>query len=402
MESGNAADAKRRIAVISSSRAEYGHLYWILRDLDQADDVDLRIIATGAHLSPHFGETVRHFAEDGFELEATTESLIDSDSDTGMAKTIGVAVLGLADILDRLRPDLLVIIADRYEMLAPAACALSLRIPIAHIEGGEVSEGAIDDSVRNALTKMSHLHFVSTDQARRRVMAMGEAGWRVHRAGAPSLDHLRRSRLPDRKTLETRLGHSLRPSPRVVSMHPTTLLSDTSAEARALFEALEKNPRPTVFCFPNADTGHESIIDLARRYCRHHDNAHLHVNLGTFNYWGLLHHATMLIGNSSSGIMETPSLQLPCVNVGMRQQGRERAVNIIDTPAEPKAILKAVEKAASQAFRDSLEGMQNPYGDGDAARIIVRVLRETPLGESLLIKQALPLTDEDPPAFIHD
>lgn len=393
---------QRRIAVVSTSRADYGHLYWVLRDLEQADDVDLRIIATAAHLSPRFGATVNRFAEDGFRVEAVTESLLDSDSDTGMAKTIGLTVLGLADILSRLRPDLLLLIADRYEMLAPAATALALRIPIAHIEGGEVSEGAIDDSVRNALTKMSHLHFVSTWQARQRVMAMGEAGWRVHRAGAPSLDHLKRSTLPDRAGLEQKLGMSLKRPPRVVSMHPTTLQADTTAEARALFEALAAQPHPTIFCFPNADAGHEPIIAMAADYCRAHDHSRLYVNLETIDYWALLHQASVLVGNSSSGIMETPSLALPCVNVGIRQQGRERAANIIDTPAEPEAIAQALDKAGTDAFRNSLANMKNPYGDGDAARTIVDVLREVPLDDKLLIKQALPLTDNDPPAFVHD
>jgi UDP-N-acetylglucosamine 2-epimerase (non-hydrolysing)/GDP/UDP-N,N'-diacetylbacillosamine 2-epimerase (hydrolysing) len=392
----------RRIAVISSSRADYGHLYWLLRDLHDAADVDLRIIATAAHLSPRFGATVDRFAEDGFVIEAATESLIDSDTDVGMAKTIGVAVLGLADVLARLRPDLLLLIADRYEMLAPAATALALRIPIAHIEGGEISEGAIDDAVRNALTKLSHLHFVSTHTARRRVMAMGEAAWRVHRAGAPSLDHLERSRLPDKDLLEARLGMPLGDRPRVVSIHPVTLDTDPTADARALLAALDTRPEPTVFCFPNADAGHEEIIDLAGEFCRRHEHARLFVNLGPVDYWGLLKCAGLLVGNSSSGIMESPSLGLPCVNVGSRQQGRERAPNVIDAPGEPQAIITAMACASSEAFRESIRGIQNPYGNGDAARRIVQVLRSCPLGSELLVKRALPLTSDGRPAFNHD
>jgi len=392
---------RRRIAVVSSSRADYGHLYWILRELDAAADVDLRIIATAAHLSPQFGHTIDHFRADGFTVEAVTESLLDSDTDVGMAKTIGLTMLGLADLLGRLRPDLLLVIADRYEMLAPASTALALRIPLAHIEGGEISEGAIDDAVRNALTQMSHLHFVSTVQARRRVTAMGVAGWRVHRAGAPSLDHLVRSRLPDRQQLASRLGIDLACPPRVVAMHPTTWLDDTAQEARALHAALEQAPAPTVFCFPNADAGHQPIIEMARNYCRDHRDASFHVNLGTLDYWGLLRQAAMLVGNSSSGIMETPSLALPCVNVGIRQRGRERAANHIDVPAETGAILEGMRRAASASFRDSLRGMANPYGDGTAAATIARVLRETPLDERLRIRRALPLADGKAPAFDH-
>ena len=196
---------KRTIAVVTSSRADYSHLYWPLHDLAGHEDVDLKLIVMGAHLSPQFGETVKEIEKDGLPIAARLECLLSSDTDVGMAKTLGVAVLSLADLLGQMRPDLLLLIADRYEMLAPAAVALTLRIPVAHIEGGEISEGAIDDAVRNALTKMSHIHFTSTEGARARVIAMGEEPWRVHRAGAPSLDHLRRSHLHGVHELEQRL-----------------------------------------------------------------------------------------------------------------------------------------------------------------------------------------------------
>src|SRR6202045_2744149 len=196
---------KRTITVITTSRADYSHLYWPLRDLSEHENVDLRIIALGSHLSPEFGNTVREIEKDGFQIAARIECLLSSDSDVGMAKTIGVATLSLADLLDKMRPHLLLLIADRYEMLAPAAVALALRIPVAHIEGGEVSEGAIDDAVRNALTKLSHIHFTSTFAARERVIALGEEAWRVHRAAAPSLDHLRRQTLLTREAIEKSL-----------------------------------------------------------------------------------------------------------------------------------------------------------------------------------------------------
>ena len=392
----------RRIAVVSSSRADYGHLYWVLKELQAAADVDLRIIATAAHLSPRFGHSVDRFAADGFEIEQRIESLIDADSDVAMAKTIGVGVLGLADALAALRPDLLLLIADRYEMLAPASVALALRIPMAHIEGGEISEGAIDDAVRNALTKMSHLHFVPTDAARRRVLAMGEEAWRVHRVGAPSLDHLRRSVLPGRAELELRLDVALDPAPAVVAYHPVTLLADPGAEVEAVFSALQSVEGPLLFCFPNADAGHQGIIERTRAFCTQRADARLYVNLDHLSYWGLLQHARMLIGNSSSGIMETPSLALPCVNIGLRQQGRERAANIIDTVAEADAILAAVRRADSADFRSGLAGLRNPYGNGDAATAIVDVLRSVSLEPRLLMKRALPMADGAVPAFLHD
>jgi UDP-N-acetylglucosamine 2-epimerase (non-hydrolysing)/GDP/UDP-N,N'-diacetylbacillosamine 2-epimerase (hydrolysing) len=399
-------DGQRRIAVFSSSRADYGHLYWVLKALQADPAIDLRILVSGAHLSPQFGRSVEAFAADGFAIETRIEALIDADSDVAMAKTIGVALLGLADALDRLRPDLLLLIADRYEMLAPAAAALALRIPIAHIEGGEISEGAVDDAVRNALTKLAHLHFVPTAQARARVLAMGEESWRVHQVGAPSLDHLRQSRLPSRADLEAVLGMAVDPELLVVAVHPVTLLADPLAEIDALFGALTRVEAPIVFCFPNADTGYASIIERARAFCAEHDHACLHVNLPHLHYWALLQHASALIGNSSSGIMETPSLALPCVNVGIRQQGRERAPNIIDVPADVDAILEGLQRALSSAFRAALQGMRNPYGDGRAGSAIARILADTPLGTALLHKRALPLDQdllaEARYAFSHD
>ena len=391
----------RRIAVLSSSRADYAHLYWVLKELDADENIDLRIIATGAHLAPTFGQTIEQFAQHGFTVEAAPECLLDSNSDVGMAKTIGVAMLSLADLLDRLRPDLFLLIADRYEMLAPAATALALRIPIAHIEGGEISEGAIDDAVRNALTKMSHLHFVSTTEARRRVMAMGEEAWRVTRAGAPSLDHLKRSQLSDRAKLEQVLGLALSTPPVIVAHHPVTLMNETDREIEALFGALETVEGPVVFCYPNADAGHQPIIERAREFCRSHDQARLNTNLDLFDFWGLLKQARMMVGNSSSGIMETPSLALPFVNIGPRQRGRERAANVIDVEADREAIVAAMQRADSDEFRQSLINMRSPYGDGDAAVTIAQVLASCPLGEKLLVKRALPLLS-DQAAFRQD
>lgn len=385
--------AKRRIAVVTSSRADYSHLYWPLKDLAAHPDVDLHLIAMASHLSPAFGETIREIENDGFALAGRVECLLSSDSDIGMAKTIGVAVQSLADLLGRIRPDLLLLIADRYEMLAPASVALALRIPIAHIEGGEISEGAIDDAVRNALTKMSHIHFTSTEQARRRVIAMGEEEWRVHRAGAPSLDHLRRSRLLDRGALEAKLQLDLSEPPVIVAYHPVTLRRDTTEEADALFSSLEHVTGTVLFCYPNADAGSHSLIQRTREFLERRGTGRVFTNLDAVTYWSLLRHAQMLVGNSSSGIMETASFALPTVNVGIRQKGRERAKNVLDVEANASSILEKIAIARSEAFRSSLAGMENPYGDGHAAERIVRVLTEAPLSDRLLIKHAC-----EPPA----
>jgi UDP-hydrolysing UDP-N-acetyl-D-glucosamine 2-epimerase len=384
----------RRVAVVTSSRADYGHLVWVLRDLEAHPDFELQLIVVGAHLSPEFGLTVAEIERDGIPVAERIECLMSSDTDIGMAKTIGVATLGLADVLGRLRPDLLLVIADRYEMLAPASVALALRIPVGHIEGGEVSEGAIDDSVRHALTKLAHLHFTPTESASRRVLAMGEEAWRVHRVGALSLDHLRRSALPSRTEVESALSLSLEKETVIVALHPLTVARDTLRETGAVFAALAQLPQQIVFCFPNPDAGSRALVDRARALCGARADAHLFVNLEHTLYWSLLGNAHLLVGNSSSGIMEAPSLALPTVNVGLRQHGRERAPSVIDVPAEVSALSAGIERGLGSAFRDSLAGMTNPYGDGHAAERILAVLSETPFGESLRHKRALPLDSE--------
>jgi UDP-N-acetylglucosamine 2-epimerase (non-hydrolysing)/GDP/UDP-N,N'-diacetylbacillosamine 2-epimerase (hydrolysing) len=387
---------KRRIGVVTTSRADYGHLYWPLRELAAHPGVELGVFALGAHLSPEFGNTLKEIERDGFPIKARIECLLSSDTDTGMAKTIGLAVLGLADALTAWRPDLLLLIADRYEMLAPASVALALRIPIAHIEGGEVSQGAIDDQVRNAITKMAHIHFTSTETARRRVIAMGEEPWRVHHAGAPSLDHLRRSKLLDRPALETSLGLTLTQPTLLAAYHPVTILKDTTAEADALFAALAQAPGQLIFVYPNADAGSYALLERTKALAETRPHTHIFVNLDPVTYWSLLGQVDVLVGNSSSGIMEAASFALPTVNVGMRQQGRERARNVIDVAPETAAILAAIQHALSPEFRNNLRGMANPYGDGTAATTIARILTTVAL-DGLLIKQPAPLPEDARP-----
>jgi UDP-N-acetylglucosamine 2-epimerase (non-hydrolysing)/GDP/UDP-N,N'-diacetylbacillosamine 2-epimerase (hydrolysing) len=266
--------------------------------------------------------------------------------------------------------------------------ALTLRIPIAHIEGGEISEGAIDDAVRNALTKMSHIHFTSTEGARNRVIAMGEEPWRVHRAGAPSLDHLRRSRLLGIHELEQQLALDLRRPTVVVAYHPVTIVRDTTQEADSFFAALREVDAQILFCYPNADAGSHALLERTRAFLSTRSDARVFVNLDSVTYWSLLRQVALLIGNSSSGIMEAASFALPVVNVGFRQKGRERARNVLDAEPETKAILKTIGRAMSLEFRESLAGMTNPYGDGHASEKIVQVLTTVPLAEELLVKRA--------------
>jgi UDP-hydrolysing UDP-N-acetyl-D-glucosamine 2-epimerase len=381
---------RRSIALVTSSRADYSLLYWPLRELKLRADIQVRLIALGSHLSPEFGATIRDIEKDGFHVDERIECLLSSDTDVGMAKTIGLATLSLADLLGSMRPDLLVITADRYEMLAPASVALALRIPVVHIEGGEVSEGAIDDAVRNALTKLSHVHLTSTERARSRVIAMGEEEWRVHSVGAAALDHLKRSALLSRLQLEGCLGLDLGKSTTLVTYHPTTIARDTTREADALFDAIRALPGQILFCYPNADAGSRTLMARVEKISQERADSKVFVNLDPVIYWSLLPHVDVMVGNSSSGIIEAASFALPVVDVGIRQQGRERGRNVLHAEASSTSILEQAAIARSDSFRRSLEGMENPYGDGQASARMADVIAAVPLGEELLMKRACP------------
>jgi len=381
--------SRRKIAVVTSSRADYAHVRWLLHELSRNPKIELQVIALGPHLSPLFGDTGKQVprTSDRVRVEQI-ECLLDSDTDVGMAKTIGVATLGFADALARLRPDILVLIADRYEMLAPAAAALALRIPLAHVEGGEITVGAIDDAVRNALTKMSQLHFACTRNAARRIRGMGEEAWRITFSGSLSLDALRRERLLSAFQLQKQLGFVVDRETVVCLYHPVTMLGNTIEEADEVFAALEHLPNQIVFIYPNADAGSRELIRRAESFAQAHSRARVLVNLDHLTYLSLLKRSGALIGNSSSGIIESTTVGVPAANIGIRQLGREHAANVIDVPAKRNAIQAALHKALSPKFRKSIQRLKNPYGEGKAAQIISRVLASAPLGQKLLFKHA--------------
>jgi len=380
----------KKILALSTSRADWGHLSSPLGHLRETQGLEVSLAAVGAHLSPEFGSTVDEIIADGFEVHHRVECLLSSDTAQGMAKTIGLATLSLSDLFASENPDLLLLIADRYEMLAPASVALAHGIPIAHIEGGEVSEGAIDHAVRQALTAMSHIHFVPTATARKRLLAAGEEPWRIHQVGAPSIDHLIAGRSVPDEQVRSSLELDPNQAPIVVGWHPTTLDESVASETDPFFAALEEVDVPLIFCFPNADAGSRVIRERANQYCQRHPLATMHVNLPHHLYWGLLSCARAIIGNSSSGIMEAPALALPCLNVGRRQQGRERSRCIVDVPAEKNAILSGIEIVCDSGFRSSLSGMTHAYGDGRAGERVAAILADLPPKEILLLKRAMP------------
>jgi UDP-hydrolysing UDP-N-acetyl-D-glucosamine 2-epimerase len=382
---------KRKIAVVTTSRADYSHLYWVLVELSRRSNLEIALIALGPHLSAEFGNTWEDIVYDGFAPAMTIECLLSSDSDVGMAKTIGVATLSLADYLGKLRPDLLLLIADRYEMLAPASVALALRIPIAHIEGGDVSLGAIDEAVRNAITKLSHIHLTMTERARQRVISMGEEPWRVHAVGSPSLDHLTKAALLGREEVERALALSLKEETIAVIYHPVTLSRDTLCELDELLAALAELPQNLLFISPNADAGSRELRERVAAFSVSRANTRTITSINHLTYLSLLRFLAVLVGNSSSGIMEAASFKLPAVNVGIRQNGRERGRNVLDCAANRAEIVNAIGKAMSGPFRASLSDLKNPYGDGHAAERIADILSSADLSESLLAKAPSPI-----------
>lgn len=352
------------------------------------EGLEVKIIVTGMHLSQEFGMTVDELEAAGWRPSAKVEMLLSADSPTGIAKSMGVGVIGMAQVFSDLEADALLLLGDRFETFAAATAWLPFAKPIGHIAGGEVTEGVFDEAIRHALTKMSHLHFASTERYRRRIVQMGEEPSRVFATGSPTLDSIANTPLLTREELEARLRLPLDPAPLLVTFHPLTLAPNAmQRECEEFFAALDLLAMPVLFTYPNADTAGRVIVQAMEEYARVHDNAHVFHSLGRQGYYSLMSNAAAMVGNSSSGIIEAASFGLPVVNVGTRQRGRDHGRNVIHTPNERHAIVQTVRTATSPDFRGSLQGMANPYGDGNAAERIVRVLVETPFDYLLVQKR---------------
>lgn len=372
----------RKICVVTGTRAEYGLLYWLLREIEADEALTLQLVVTGMHLAPEFGMTVESIERDGFPIAERVEMLLSSDTPVGVAKAIGLGVIGFADVLARLQPDVVVVLGDRFEVLAVAQAALVARIPLAHLHGGEVTEGAFDDAIRHAITKMAHLHFVAAEPFRQRVIQMGEHPDRVFLVGAPGLDHLKRSPLLDRDALEAALGVPLRTPTLLVTYHPVTLDAGDPAEPlRELFAALDRLPDSLVlFTKANADTHGRALNALIDAYAAERpERVRAFASLGQTRYLSALHHADAVVGNSSSGLIEAPAAGVPTVNIGDRQGGRLRGASVLDCAPERDAIGAALARALDPAFRAAVREMASPYGRGDASRRIKDCLKTVPL-----------------------
>jgi UDP-hydrolysing UDP-N-acetyl-D-glucosamine 2-epimerase len=366
----------RKIAVATGSRAEYGLLYWLMKDIQESASLELQILVTGAHRSPAFGHTIDRIREDGFEIAAEIPTLQPGDTRHAVATAVAAGVAGFADALQRLAPDVLVLMADRSEIFAAAAAAVTLGVPIAHFSGGESTEGLFDDQFRHAITKLSRLHFVSMEAYASRVVRMGESPSRVFVVGEPGLDHVRRTPQVDTATLSGDIGLDASKPFALVTFHPVTLeLDKTRHYVSELMTALDRFPDlPKLFTYPGADPASQIIIDAIERYVARTPGALVHRNLGFRRYLSVLAHARVMVGNSSSGIVEAPSFGLPAVNIGSRQRGRVRARNVIDADCRSNSIASAIEQAMTPSFRGSLTGMANPYGDGNTSGRVVKIL----------------------------
>jgi UDP-N-acetylglucosamine 2-epimerase (non-hydrolysing)/GDP/UDP-N,N'-diacetylbacillosamine 2-epimerase (hydrolysing) len=355
----------RKIAVITGTRAEYGLLSWLMKEIQADPELDLQLIVTGAHLSPEFGLTWREIEADGFSIDARVEMLLSGDSTVAITKSLGLGIIGFADALDRLKPHMLVILGDRYEMLGAASTASLAGVPVAHIHGGEITLGAYDDAFRHAITKMSSLHFVAREEYRRRVIQMGESPETVFTVGPACADALFRQPLPTREELESSLGISLEHPLLLVTYHPETRSPVPSdKQIIELLVALGGIPEATViFTGANADTDGRIINERAAEFCEACPGKRVFVqSLGRKRYWGALAVAGAVVGNSSSGILEAPLLGTPAVNIGRRQEGRIRDPLVLDCPCGRDAIGASVRQALSRGrgVRKSLENMQSP------------------------------------------
>ena len=377
----------KKVCVITGTRAEYGLLYWTLKALEKEPKIDLQICVTGMHLSPEFGLTYQQNEADGFTIDYKVETLLSSDTWTAIAKSIGLGKIGFADAFQQLQPDIVLVVGDRFEILAATTAALAVRIPVAHCHGGELTFGAIDDAIRHAITKMSHLHFVSTTQYEKRILQLGEEKERVRIVGALGLENIKQQ-LISKAAFEEKIGRSLADQNFIITYHPETL-SGRSVEEQmtALFESLDQFPKALlIFTQPNADHQGRLINQMIKAYVSaNKETAVFFPTLGTKAYLTALSLVDLVIGNSSSGIIEAPSFETPTINIGDRQKGRIQASTVINTPSEAKAIQNAIKHGLEMIQDKSVLKSKNPYEGVQPSQVILNTLLSTPL-DNLLFK----------------
>ena len=387
---------KRKICVVTGTRAEYGLISWLMKEIKNDPALVLQVAVTGMHLSPEFGLTYRKIEEDGFRINEKVEMLLSSDTPVGIAKSIGMGVGGFASAFARLKPDIIVLPADRFEIFAAAQAALVLRIPLAHIYGGETTEGAIDEAMRHSITKMSHIHFTAAEQYRRRVIQLGEDPKHVLNYGAPGLDNLKKLKLLNKSALEKAIDFQLGKTSFLITYHPATLSTATPGKAFGEFlKAINHFPEAKIiFTKANADAAGRIINEMLDNYTEKNSHrAVVFTSMGQLLYLSAMKNVDVVIGNSSSGLLEAPTLKKPVVNIGNRQQGRLRAESIIDCEENAQAIIESIGKGLSPEFKKLSENAVNPYGQGNASFKIKEYLKKISL-KNILVKKFYDMSNE--------
>jgi GDP/UDP-N,N'-diacetylbacillosamine 2-epimerase (hydrolysing) len=377
----------RKICVATGSRAEYGLLRWVMEGIRKTPGLELQVIATGMHLSSEFGLTYREIEKDGFLIDRKVEMLLSSDTPTGLAKSMGLGLIGFGEALSQLQSNLLLVLGDRFEIFSAAAAATVARIPIAHLHGGEASEGAFDEAIRHSITKMSHLHFVAAEEYRQRVIQLGEHPDRVFMVGGLGVDSIKKLPLLDRSALEAALEFELGARNLLITFHPVTLENATSKQQMAeLLASLEElDDTHLIFTMPNADSDGRVLFKMIENFVAGHTNARAYSSLGQLRYLSCIRHVDGVVGNSSSGLAEVPSFGKGTINIGDRQRGRLKAESVIDCKPDRQSIAAALQQLYSPAFQVTLKSVRNLYGEGGASEKIVQVLRDSSL-ETILKK----------------
>jgi GDP/UDP-N,N'-diacetylbacillosamine 2-epimerase (hydrolysing) len=363
--------------MLTGARAEYGLMRWVMQGIEDDPDLALQIIATGMHLSPEFGLTYQEIEKDGFQIDRKVEMLTSSDTPVGVAKSMGLGMIGFADALNELAPDLLVVLGDRFEILSAVAAALVARIPVMHLHGGELTEGAIDESIRHAITKMSQVHCVATEEYRQRVIQLGEQPQRVFCVGGLGVDLIRKTQLLSRTDLEAALDFKFMTRNLLITFHPTTLASETAgSQMNELLAALDPlGDTGLIFTLPNADAGGRELISMLQDFVATHPNARAYPSLGQLRYLSCVAQCDGVVGNSSSGLLEAPTLKKGVINIGDRQRGRLQAKNVINSRTDRNEIAAALRQLESSAFQEPLASVRNPYGEGGACDRVVEVIK---------------------------
>jgi len=374
--------SKRKICVVTGTRAEYGLLYWLMKEIQVADDLELQIIATGMHLSPEFGLTYQQIESDGFTIDEKVEMLLSSDTEVGISKSMGLAMIGFADALERLNPDMMIVLGDRFEIFSAASIAMIAKLPIAHLHGGEATEGLIDEPIRHSITKMSHLHFTSTEEYRSRVIQLGEQPDRVFNVGAVGIDNIKKLNLLNRTDFEKSIDFKLGTRNLLITFHPVTLETGTAEEqfSNLLIALDELDDTNLIFTKANADTGGRIINVMIDKFVLDRKKTTVaFTSLGQLRYLSAMQYMDGVVGNSSSGLLEVPSFKIGTVNIGDRQRGRVKAKSVIDCVPTKCGISEAISTLFTSEFRTELEDMVNPYGDGGASNKIAKIIRAYPL-----------------------